>query len=78
MCDWGSHKKTMVYMSPELSHTGKERLALKGIDSCIADIVHALNAAGIKTRTCCCGHNKADSIIDFEDGRQIIIRCCDD
>lgn len=74
MCNWGNHKSVMVYMPSDLSHTGEERLALKGIDSCIADIVYALNASGIKTRTCCCGHHKADSVIELQDGRQIIVK----
>lgn len=73
MCQWGNHKLTMVYLSPDFSCTDKERLALKDIDSCIADIVHALNSAGIKTRTSCCGHHRAPGIIDLEDGRRIII-----
>ncbi|MFW5962732.1 MAG: hypothetical protein ACOCQR_03855, partial [bacterium] len=33
------------------------------IDLCIADIVAALNANGIKTEASCCGHNKQDGII---------------
>lgn len=73
MCSWGKYKQVLVKMPSELSYTHKERLAIKNIDSCIADIVHALNASGIITRTSCCGHNKAPGIIDLEDGRRLII-----
>ena len=74
MCQWGNSKLVMVKMPAELSYNGKERLALKKIDSCIADIVHALNAAGIQTTTSCCGHLQADAVIDLQDGRQVIIK----
>ena len=74
MCQWGSHKLVMVKMPAELSQSGKERLALKNIDSCIADIVHALNVAGIQTATSCCGHHRSNGVIDLQDGRQIVVK----
>jgi len=61
-------------MPAELSHTDEFRWAIKGIDSCIADIVEALNAAGIYTSQCCCGHGKGDGFIDLHDGRTLIIK----
>ena len=49
-------------------------MALNGrrqdIDYCIADIVAALNAAGIATEASCCGHgDESIARIDLEDGR---------
>jgi len=40
------------------------------VDYCIADIVAALNAAGITTVASCCGHgDESIARIDLEDGR---------
>jgi hypothetical protein len=44
------------------------------IDWCIHQIVAALNAGGVYTKACCCGHNKIDGRIDLEDGRILIIK----
>ena len=41
------------------------------IDFCIADIVAALNAAGIITVASCCGHGKMPGNIALEDGREL-------
>jgi len=56
-----------------LSHNGRERKAVKGVDACIADIVRALNAGGVKTTSCCCGHGNAGSIM-LADGRELLIK----
>ena len=42
-------------------------------DPCIAPIVSALNAAGIRTIASCCGHNKMDGSILLADGRDLRI-----
>ena len=47
---------------------------LQSIDYCIADIVAALNAANIITVASCCGHNKIQSSIVLEDGRELAIK----
>lgn len=46
------------------------------IDFCIADIVVALNAANIKTKASCCGHDENDGSIYLEDGRVLRIKNC--
>jgi len=46
---------------------------LEYIDYCIADIVAALNAAGITTLASCCGHGKQDGNIELQDGRALYI-----
>lgn len=43
------------------------------IDSCIADIVLALNDCGIKTIASCCGHFNRWGNIVLDDGRELII-----
>lgn len=42
------------------------------IDWCIHQIVAALNAGGVRTESCCCGHGK-NGFINLEDGRMLII-----
>lgn len=74
MCEWGTHTDCLVPISSELSYTGEFRWAIKGIDSCIADIVNALNANGIYTSNSCCGHGKSDGVIFLHDGRELIIK----
>lgn len=44
------------------------------IDWCIHPIVAALNAAGVETVACCCGHGEQDGRIDLEDGRVLVIK----
>lgn len=43
------------------------------IDWCIHQIVAALNAGGVKTIACCCGHGSQNGRIDLEDGRVLVI-----
>ena len=47
---------------------------VRGIDWCISHIVAALNAGGVKTVACCCGHGKIDGRIDLADGRILTIK----
>lgn len=63
-----------VTIPAHLSHTGVERKAEKGIDSCIANIVKALNEGGVLTTGSCCGHGKKDGSILLADGRELVIR----
>jgi len=44
------------------------------IDYCIADIVAALNAAGIETVASCCGHGQGDALVSLWDGREVWIK----
>ena len=45
----------------------------RDVDSCIANKVIALNAAGLKTRASCCGHGRRPGNVALEDGREIFI-----
>ena len=74
MCKWGTDEDVLVIIPAELSYTGKDRVDTKGIDKCIAPIVRALNEAGIRTDSSCCGHFKRDGWIVLHDGRELVIR----
>ena len=78
MCDWGNDTILRVPVPANLSHTGKFRWDYKGIDSCIAPIVQALNDAGIYTAQSCCGHGKGPGRIDLHDGRILRIYADED
>ena len=43
------------------------------IDHCIHQIVAALNAGGVWTVACCCGHGQMVGRIDLEDGRVLFV-----
>ena len=73
MCKWGNEVILRVPIPANLSHTGEFRWENKGVDACIADIVDALNTAGIYTANCCCGHGKHDGEIILHDGRVLVI-----
>lgn len=45
------------------------------IDPCIAQVVAALNDAGIPTTSSCCGHGNRPGTISLGDGREILIMC---
>ena len=73
MCEWGNDVELRVPISAKKSYTGKFRWDNKAIDSCLADIVQALNGAGIYTEECCCGHGKSDGYLALHDGRVFLI-----
>jgi hypothetical protein len=74
MCRWGHTVNLVVPIPADLSHTGEARWAEKAVDSCIADLVRALNAGGVLTRSCCCGHGKEEGSIILQDGRVLVVR----
>ena len=64
-CEVGSYEHTVP-----MPIAGRRR----DIDFCIADLVAALNAAGIATIASCCGHRgKCPADILLEDGRVLTI-----
>lgn len=73
MCRWGTSRRCRVTMPANLSHTGKARTRWVSVDSCIADIVRALNRGGVKTANSCCGHGKRRGTILLHDGRELIV-----
>lgn len=73
MCKWGTTKDLLVPIPAHLSHTGEFRWDTKPVDSCLADIVQALNDAGVYTAGCCCGHGQRPGSIILHDGRELIM-----
>lgn len=67
MCEHGTYKEVLVKTYPDNIYKYKK------VDSCIADIVDALNRYGLETTTSCCGHGSGESSILLEDGRQLFI-----
>ena len=73
MCKWGNSIEILVKIPVDLSSTGESKWRFIGIDSCIADIVFALQAQGIDMRASCCGHGKTLGNITLQDGRILVI-----
>jgi len=46
---------------------------VRTIDRCIHQIIAALNAGGVETFACCCGHGKQAGTILLEDGRTLLV-----
>ena len=69
MCKWGKYKKVDLCKPIKIS-----KRDFAWVDSCLADIVQALNDANIETLGCCCGHGKDNGDIMLADGRQLIIK----
>lgn len=69
MCKWGMYKTVKLCKPKEIS----KRVYIQ-VDSCLADLIQALNDAQIYTITSCCGHGKGYGEIILEDGRTLTIR----
>ena len=78
MCTWGKYKLVSVKIPADLSCDGKQKWKEMQIDSCIADIVRALQQAGIDMRASCCGHYRTVGKIHLQDGRVLTIEEEDD
>lgn len=73
MCEKGNMVTLNVPIPAELSYTGEFRWNYKPIDSCISDIVNALNNGDVHTAASCCGHGKRAGEIILHDGRRLLI-----
>jgi hypothetical protein len=60
-----------VWIAADLSYTSKLRWKDTKIDTCISDLVLALQSAAIDMRASCCGHGKANGSILLQDGREL-------
>jgi hypothetical protein len=69
MCKWGTTTLVHIPTASYRGEVGRER----GVDSCIAPIVKALNDAGIGTVASCCGHGRPPGTIALVDGRELLI-----
>lgn len=74
MCKHGTTVNIMVTIPASHSSTGKIKHVMKPIDSCIVDIVEALEDSYIFMTGSCCGHGKRDGEILLADGRKLIIK----
>lgn len=68
MCKWGQTTLVRVIVPAHLSHSGETYVTGKAVDSCLADVIKDLNAAGIHTAGCCCGHGKGPGSIVLTNG----------
>lgn len=68
MCEWGIEATQVKLANPRSS--GRTHVP---VDPCIAQIVQALNDAGIPTMASCCGHGKNFGRISLADGRDLLI-----
>ncbi len=50
-----------------------KEMVVKRIDPCIAELVHALQRAGINMVSSCCGHSARNGWISLADGRTMVI-----
>ena len=73
ICEYGISKKVIVRIPSDLSNTEQVRWSNVKIDSCIADIVDALQKGGVDMRASCCGHGKGFGDIYLHDGRVLLI-----
>ena len=62
-----------VKIPADLSCSGEEKWKMCKIDSCISDIVNALQVSGVDMRASCCGHGKTEGHIALQDGRGLLI-----
>ena len=66
-------RNVRVKIAADLSCNGSEKWKDCKIDSCIANLVQALQLAGIDMRSSCCGHGKGEGEITLADGRILLI-----
>ncbi len=74
MCVHGT-STTLLLPTPDYDDPDGLRFKLRQwpVDSCIASIVAALNAAGVTTTGSCCGHGEGAGNILLADGRALIV-----
>ena len=71
MCE---RRDRLLVSVPEYNRETKEvTWSEQEIDRCLVKIIKALNAGGIYTKMCCCGHGDHRGSIELFDGRIISI-----
>ena len=65
-----------VLIPADLSSTGRAQWKTKPVDKCLAPLVDAMNAAGVLTRACCCGHAQAAGNIMLHSGEIVDLPIC--
>ncbi len=59
MCKWGTDTKIKLYSGKVIK-----------IDSCLKEIIEAMDKFGVKTVGCCCGHGKSRGSIMIDNERK--------
>jgi len=73
MCKEGNFTLVSV---PSINMQDPDRLTTwseQPIDDCLVPFVEALNAKGIYTQQCCCGHGRHKGTIQLYDGRLMFL-----
>lgn len=75
-CPFCGNKQELLRLpiTSDLSRDGKRYYKKVPVDFCIAGLVKELNAAGIETKSSCCGHGKIGGFVLLLDGTEIKIR----
>ena len=61
MCEYGSDSPVRLN---DRSFAGGKTVR---VDSCIAPVIQAIQDAGLRTSSCCCGHGRGASLIVWEE-----------
>lgn len=69
----GKRKTVSAKIPADLSRCGKEIWKPCWIDACLAQLVKALQLAGVDMRGSCCGHGKTFGEIHLQDGRLLLV-----
>lgn len=71
MCNHENREAAMVVLDPGTP----ERHGRDGVwcDPCLVPLIKALNGAGIRTTSSCCGHGRSLGGISLADGRWLVI-----
>jgi CBS-domain-containing membrane protein len=70
---WGLTTRVRVLVPAGLSATGTARRKTVGIDRALADLVRALQKAGIHMEGSCSGHGRRPGEILLADGRTLLV-----
>jgi hypothetical protein len=73
VCKWGTYQPVAVTVHKSVAASGVRHRAVRQIDSCIADLVKALDSSGIIMLGSCCGHGTGPGQILLADGRVLTI-----
>lgn len=72
-CPCGEQACVTVRIPASRSASGETERRTACIDRCLADLVRALQAAGIDTCASCCGHGETCGHIALQDGRDLLV-----
>lgn len=71
MCD--QETTLLLRTAPEIDCGGRAGVKEIQVDACVADLIHALETAGIHMLGSCCGHQRREGHIHLADGRALLV-----